>query len=1287
MLEYGWKRLLSAFLALVLVAGMLPAPAFATETEPETQPTVVEETTAESTAPESESVPETTETVTLPVEPTEEETTPETSTEETEVTVPETTEETIAETTEATLPESVQAVQARIDALPTADTVTAEDYDAVQDAYDAYDALTEEEKALIQGAEQFEALFAWFNAQTATLEDNSCGENLTWTLVDGTLTISGTGDMADYYADDVPWNAQCDSITSVVIGEGVTRIGNYAFYGCENLTSVTIPQGVTAIGQSAFTRCSKLNTITIPESVTQIGAYAFRECGLTSVTLPQGITSIGNGTFYNCNKLRTVSIPESVTQIGEFAFYGCALTSVTLPQGITSIAKYTFQYNRNLESVTIPASVTAIGESAFDGCYHIEDVNYGADGLSWWRNIKVEEYNGYLTRATLHTVEEEGILLTGVCGEELTFALTKDGDLTITGTGAMTAYDWNNCAPWHGYVYDGIKSVTISEGVTTVSDNAFEYCYQLATLTLPESLTSIGSRGFFGCSHLGSVSIPASVTEIGDGAFASCGNLAAITVAAGNTAYVAVDNLLYDIGKTTLVQAPGAVAGVVTVPEGVTTIGTYAFSGCQNLTGVTLPKGLETIQGHAFDQCYDLADAAIPDSVTYIGDFAFSGGRSLTDVAIPSGVTYIGENAFISCSGLTSITLPDGLREIGGGAFYNCSGLTGTITIPKSVTTIGNSAFYGCDNLAAFLVIEENESFASQDGILYNAAKTELIQAPCAIAGDVTIPEGVTSIGYSAFNGRSFLTGIALPSTLKEIGSEAFAYCDSLTKITVAEGNEDFASVNGILYNKYKTEFICVPAGISGEITVPEGIMSISSSTFRGCEKITAISLPASVGSIHSSAFGSCTGLESITVAEDNTKYCSVDGILYNKDKTELLCVPAGVTGAITIPDGIPSIEIDTFSGCAKITAITIPTSVTFIDPWSLYDCESLTDIYYLGSGAQWEQLAANIEDYQIHYAKVHTMEAEGVLLTGTCGDDLNYTLTQDYELIITGSGDMKNFEYVNDVPWYDYAEQITSISLPEGLTSISKNAFHMCQNLTSITIPSTVTTIGAYAFEWCWLEETITIPASVSYIGEGAFVGAGSLAVEGDNPYFTADSKGVLYNKDKTELLQAPYLISGAYTIPSTVTKIWPYAFYNCNSITAVTIPDSVTEIGDRAFPYCEGLTSITIPKSVTTIGEGAFYGGGLTKIQVATGNPNYASVNGMLTNKAKTTLLAAPGGLTGTVAVPSGITTIGAGAFSNNSLTGVTLPSSVTTIGDDAFFGCWNLSSITLPSSVTSR
>jgi len=325
--------------------------------------------------------------------------------------------------------------------------------------------------------------------------------------------------------------------------------------------------------------------------------------------------------------------------------------------------------------------------------------------------------------------------------------------------------------------------------------------------------------------------------------------------------------------------------------------------------------------------------------------------------------------------------------------------------------------------------------------------------------------------------------------------------------------------------------------------------------------------------------------------------------------------------------------------------------------------------------------------------ASVGTLFAE----SGTCGANLTWDLT-DGTLTISGTGAMRNWDNNSTAPWYKYRENIMSVTIGNGVTCIGDCAFYDCSGLTSVTIPNSVTSIRDEAFAWCESLTSVTIPNRVTSIGEWAFAGCSALTsvtipnsvtsigaafcyceglteikVEKDNPnYCSVD--GVLFNKTKTMLVQYLYEKKGPYTIPNSVTSIGSYAFCGCSGLTGVTIPNSVTGIEDWAFYDCSGLTSVTIPNSVTIIGEGAFLEcSGLTEIKVEKDNPNYCSLDGVVFNKTKTTLVLYPSGKQGFYTIPNSVTRIGEMAFSScKGLTSITCKANVPpTCGSSAFDG----------------
>jgi len=375
-----------------------------------------------------------------------------------------------------------------------------------------------------------------------TTASGTCGANLTWTLdSDGTLTISGTGKMKNYYPSNndttAPWGKNCSLIKSVVISDGVTSIGSGAFYKCSSLTSVTIPDSVTSIGGWAFCWCSSLTSVTIPDSVTSIGNSAFYGCSsLTSVTIPDGVTSIGSGAFENCSSLTSVTIGNSVTSIGNYAFENCSsLTSVTIPDSVTSIGERAFYGCSSLTSVTIPDSVTSIGDSAFYGCSSLTSVTI-PHGVT---NIGHDAFRGCSS-------------LTSVT---IPHGVTSIGYSAFSGCSSLT-------------------SVTIPDSVTSIGDSAFYNCSSLTSVTIPDSVTGIGERAFSGCSSLTSVTIPDSVTSIEGSAFSGCSSLTSVTIPDSVTS----------VGSNAFLGCSSLTS--VTMPDSVKSIGDYAFYSCSSLKDI-----------------------------------------------------------------------------------------------------------------------------------------------------------------------------------------------------------------------------------------------------------------------------------------------------------------------------------------------------------------------------------------------------------------------------------------------------------------------------------------------------------------------------------------------------------------------------------------------------------------------------------------------------------------------------------------------------------------------------
>jgi len=367
------------------------------------------------------------------------------------------------------------------------------------------------------------------------------GESVSWTLdSNGLLTISGTGKMVNSNSNNYrPWYNYKEVIKKVVIGEGVTSIGDNAFKNSTSLASITIPDSVTGIGNSAFYGCTALSSIVIPNGVTSIGDIAFYNCAsLSSIVIPNSVTGIGNSAFRNCTSLTSIEIPNSVTSIGNSAFDGCtALSSIVIPNGVTGIGDNAFKNCISLSSITIPNRVTSIGNDAFYGC----------------------------TSLTSITIPD-----------------------SVTSIGN---YAFKNCT--------SLSSIAIPNSVTSIGNSAFEECWLLSTITIPNSVTSIGNSAFFNCASLTTITIPDSVTSIGSLAFCGCRSLVSIDIPDSVTSIgpstfsrctslttITIPNSVTSIGDVAFNNCSSLTT--ITIPDSVTSIGESAFKNCENLTEIRL---------------------------------------------------------------------------------------------------------------------------------------------------------------------------------------------------------------------------------------------------------------------------------------------------------------------------------------------------------------------------------------------------------------------------------------------------------------------------------------------------------------------------------------------------------------------------------------------------------------------------------------------------------------------------------------------------------------------------
>lgn len=697
----------------------------------------------------------------------------------------------------------------------------------------------------------------------------------------------------------------CNKLTSVTLGEGITSIGGYAFYACSSMQSVSIPDSVTTIGANAFFVCKELTAVKLPSKLTYIGRSAFGYCGkLASVVIPDTVTTVETYAFTDCKNLVDVTFPSGVTSIGESVFENCSSidynvydnacyvgnendpyiilvkakdTSVTecaIASGTRVISAYAFRYCSALTGVTVPDGVLQIGQQAFTGCSKLGKI------------------------------------------------IIPDSVTTI-GTRAFSD--------------SGLQSVALGSGVTDVSDAAFQNCSSLTRVDITDlsaylkiSFNWDSSNPLYYAKNiylngelLTDPVIPEDVTEIKRYAFFNATCL-----------------------KT------------LTVHSGVTKITNAFNNGCSNLTGVYITdlSAWMNIDFNSSPLFYAknlylndvlLTELTIPDSFTEIKDEVFFGAECLEKVVIPEGVTSIGSDAFRSCRNLTSIVIPDSLTSLGSNVFYGCSQLNGDL--------YDNAYYLGNENNPHLVLLKATKTSITSCEIHKDTKFIAGMAFRSCDIPSITIPDGVTSIGEYAFE-YSDLTAVVVPDSVTTLYSAAFSDCTQLERVTLS--NKITVMGNSLFSGCTSLKSVVIPDSVTSvgtnvfknctsleTVTIGKGVTEIWNYAFSGCTSLKSVVIPDSVTDIYYSVFNGCTELTSVKFGNGLT-YLSQDVFAGCSKLTE-----------IVLPEIYTVIDQQAFENCTGLTTVTVHAGITKIEYKAFASCTSLTTIRYQGTMAQWGKI------------------------------------------------------------------------------------------------------------------------------------------------------------------------------------------------------------------------------------------------------------------------------------------------------------------------------------------
>ena len=1078
----------------------------------------------------------------------------------------------------------------------------------------------------------------------------------------------------------------CSALESVTLPKSLKVIPRQTFYYCTALVLQQLPASVAYIGSNAFSGCS-IRDVTIGPN-TEVAYNAFSGCKITNVavhTKDFGSWLINNkyikkvyvgsevetyGGQYSSNALQGCSGIEVIEVDAANSVFdsrgdcnaiiqtttnallqGCNTT--VIPETVTSIGAGAFSGYAALTEVTLPATLTSIGRSAFSGCTGLQRVTsnikspfailafdtdtkatatlaipfgttYYYNNKSGWDFTTIEEFGGTEEERTF--IEFADAATKQACVNN--WDANHDGEISLAEAKEVTEVKgFGNCNSMVSF--DELQYFT---NVTTIANQAFNYCTSLTSITLPESVTTIGENAFQGCSSLAAITIPAGVSAIGRNAFYDCKSLT-----------------------------------TANLPDSVTAIGAGAFQNCTALTAINLPEGLTAIGGCAFSGS-GLREMTLPSTLTSLGDYSLAGQEIHCRLTTPITVGELMYNAAD-----VVLYVPQGCQE----AFSKAYGWNYFMIVEEGsgtsidwadgqVTVTLDEA--GDLRLALIELDDEEITRLKIVGPMNSTDLKYLVDGKGKIANLESLDLSGVQLVY---DGGCYREGSF--SGISDTGFESRYSYYYLTE------EEDYKKdyVMGISPKYYYYYYGPNLAGAFADkpykhVVMPPTVTKAASSVFSGCTNLQQVEFPAGIGDVAESAFAGCERLRSISLAQTDTIGSSafsgckmlqaVEGLEHVRYIDYSAFKDCRLLSDLSLSDQLDYIGQYAFSGCRKLTQLTLPDGLTGLESYAFADCVSLQEVNYGPALTHVNYTCFRNTPW------LKTLPSEdGVKYMGTIA--LSY---DEQSGVVSSSGATLSFREGTTAVADLFGQScsnfayVAKLSLPASLRRIGTEAFNH-NNLTTLSLPDGLEEIGESAFSSSAQLTKVTLPESLMFIGNNAFAGSGQLTIINYN-CITAEG---------TDLFQYCTSIEKV-NVGDHVQLLPDGVFSGCTALTVVKFAareDAVpVAIGNEAFARCENLASINLPTTTSAIGEGAFSGCKSLTAFTVPGSVTTLSAR----------LLAYCTGLT-SVTLHDGITVIGDEAFSDcSSLTAVELPAGLQSLGSGAFSGCLSLAAIELPASI---